>query len=296
MTTDNAKKKAVRARMVKTGESYTEALRLIEEEATAGATLTVSFHFEADCCANCDDELDFETQPLFCSELCREVAAFVRYARRLIVDPIRSADPLVKVKMQVRQAMIVGGGYPAKERHLSDSQRAFIIERDNGVCRECGEPANQIDHIKGSSPDPENLQLLCDPCHTKKTKSAMVPASKEQVAWIENLWQTRILVEVPTRLADHETEWDKQWRGLKALREHRLWEELEEETGFTKEDFRGRLRELEWKGIIDEAFDTNELPGKRYVETFEVGDPLPGGALEELEELWYFQDQMAKDD
>jgi hypothetical protein len=281
--------------MAKTGESYTEALRHIEEEAAVGATHSASFHFEADCCANCDVELDFETQPLFCSELCMEVAAFVRYARRVIVDPIRSVDPLVKEKMQVRQALIVGGGYPAKERRLPDALRAFI-ERDNGVCRECGKPANQIDHIKGSSPDPENLQLLCDRCHTKKTKSAMVPASKDQVAWIENLWQTRISVDVPTRLADHETEWDKQWRGLKAQREHRLWEELEDETGFTKEDFRGRLRELEWTDIVAEAFDIDEMPGERYVEAFEAGDPLPPAALEELEELWYFQDQMAKDD
>ena len=137
-----------------------------------------------------------------------------------------------------------------------------------GVCRECGTPANQIDHINGSSPDLENLQLLCDPCHTKKTKSAMVPASNDQVAWIENLWETRIRAEVPTRLADHETDWDKQWRALKAQREHRLWEDLEEETGLTKDDFRGSG--LKWPDIVAEAFDSDEIPGERYVEAFEA--------------------------
>jgi len=292
MTTDNAKKKAVRARMAETGESYTEALR--HTEATTGGPPSGTFHFIADCCANCDEELDIETLPLFCSELCTEVASFVRYARRVITDPARANDSDVLEKMQIRQAHIVGGGYPAKERRIPEALRTFIAKRDKGVCRECGKPANQIDHINGSSPDPENLQLLCDPCHTKKTKSAMVPASEDQVAWIRNLWETRILVEVPTRLSDHETEWDKQWRGLKAQREHRLWEELEEETGLTKDDFRGRG--LNWPDIVAEAFDTDEMPGERYVEAFEAGDPLPLAALEELEEYWHFQDQMAKDD
>jgi hypothetical protein len=278
--------------MDETGESYVEARRHIDISIDAVPVNT--FHFLPDCCANCDNALDKETLPLFCSELCTEVASFVRYARRVIADPDRANDPLVLEKMQIRQAHIVGGGYPARKRRISDALRALVIERDKGLCRRCNKPANQIDHIDGSSPDPENLQLLCDPCHTKKTKSAMVPASKDQVAWIENLWKARILVEVPTRLADHETEWDKQWRALKAQREHRLWEKLEQETGFTKDDFRGSG--LKWPDIVAEAFDTNELPGERYAEAFEDGDPLPPAALEELEEYWYFQDQMAKDD
>jgi hypothetical protein len=96
------------------------------------------------------------------------------------------------------------------------------------------------------------------------------------------------------QLADHETEWDKQWWALKAQREHRLWEELEKETGLAKDDFRGRG--LKWPDIVAEAFETDEMPGECYVEAFEAGEELPPVALEELQEYWYFQDQMAKDD
>lgn len=96
------------------------------------------------------------------------------------------------------------------------------------------------------------------------------------------------------RLCDEEVEWEKVWRGLKAQRAHRLWEQLEVETGFAKNDF--RAMNLAWADIVADAYDPNEMPGERYAEAFEVGEDLAPAALEELQEFWYFQDQMAKDD
>jgi 5-methylcytosine-specific restriction protein A len=58
--------------------------------------------------------------------------------------------------------------------------RNAILERDNGLCREClskgiVKTGNQIDHVKKAMDnlnlfwDPQNLQTLCDRCHSQKT-------------------------------------------------------------------------------------------------------------------------------
>ncbi|CAM3966636.1 HNH endonuclease [Tsukamurella strandjordii] len=56
---------------------------------------------------------------------------------------------------------------------LTTAEKDHIRERDWHVCRECGAPANQVDHIveiaDGGDNRPSNLQLLCDEHHALKT-------------------------------------------------------------------------------------------------------------------------------
>jgi 5-methylcytosine-specific restriction protein A len=51
--------------------------------------------------------------------------------------------------------------------------RAYILTRDNGLCRVCGRPASEVDHVvakaRGGSDDEANLQAICSACHAKKT-------------------------------------------------------------------------------------------------------------------------------
>jgi len=52
--------------------------------------------------------------------------------------------------------------------------RPLVIERDKGVCQECGASgARQVAHIidrrAGGPDDPSNLRLLCDSCHSRET-------------------------------------------------------------------------------------------------------------------------------
>lgn len=58
--------------------------------------------------------------------------------------------------------------------------RQIVMERDNGLCRMClkqgiVKPGNQIDHIQKAMDnlnlfwDIQNLQTLCDRCHSQKT-------------------------------------------------------------------------------------------------------------------------------
>jgi len=51
--------------------------------------------------------------------------------------------------------------------------RRQIRKRDGGVCQICGANGTDVDHrvprSAGGSDQPENLWLLCGPCHASKT-------------------------------------------------------------------------------------------------------------------------------
>lgn len=55
-------------------------------------------------------------------------------------------------------------------RHLKDSLRKQILERDNHTCQICGSYGNKVDHIKpwriSRDNSPENLRVLCHKCNT----------------------------------------------------------------------------------------------------------------------------------
>lgn len=59
---------------------------------------------------------------------------------------------------------------------LGYEEKLFIRERDFHVCRICGEPAQEVDHIieaaDGGTNAPSNLQLLCDSHHARKTRDS----------------------------------------------------------------------------------------------------------------------------
>lgn len=70
--------------------------------------------------------------------------------------------------------------------------RAAVLERDGYKCRSCGGRGRlEVDHIEAvrnapsKSFDPANLQTLCGPCHTRKTRieCGHAPASEDRQAW-----------------------------------------------------------------------------------------------------------------
>lgn len=128
-------------------------------------------------CANCEAPLDATPSvTLFCSELCRLWAEDVRYFRVVYAEGRNLVDPLVEEALHTRMAHLVAGGYPSKDRHLPRPVREAVLGRNKGLCVSCNsQPATEVDHIDGSSPDASNLQGLCHPCHQKKTESRYVP-------------------------------------------------------------------------------------------------------------------------
>lgn len=177
--------------------------------------------FEPDHCANCRLPLDPSNDTLFCGETCRSEADTVRYWRTVIRDG-RIGNPDVFEALRTRKAFLLVGGYPAAERALTKETKAAVRARDGGLCVQCHQPGDEIDHIAGSSSDLSNLQLLCRDCHHKKTAASMVPATPEDMARLRSIEELRVLPNQSPNLSDDESEWRKVSRTLKAERRARL--------------------------------------------------------------------------
>lgn len=262
MTKDQKAKQAARERSAETGERYTEARRRL----SALPELSLDDPFVDDHCANCFEPLPEETDRLFCSDWCIETAGSVRYFRKTARDG-RHNDPDVQAAIQTRLAFLLVGGYQALGRRLPTATCAEVTRRDGGVCQKCGKPANQIDHIEGSSGELDNLQLLCAQCHHEKTVSNFVPAPAVFQAMVAELFLNRVFPDEPSRLADDETAWDGTWRGLKKARRQRLVTELEN-SGVDTVGLRTRAELLEVRDDVITEGDNRELERLEWQENF----------------------------
>jgi 5-methylcytosine-specific restriction endonuclease McrA len=180
-------------------------------------------------CLNCDQAMEVRGQSVFyCSDLCKQEAEYVRYARAVYADG-RALHPDVQEALNIKLALILGGGYPATERRLSEILRQHVLERDRHACRACGQPGNQIDHIneviEGDLNDLANLQVLCDRCHRNKTKDSFVTVNSKEnpEEWLRlnvkvQALRARIRAPKATRLCDDEVRWKAEWRQLGARR------------------------------------------------------------------------------
>jgi 5-methylcytosine-specific restriction endonuclease McrA len=204
---------------------------------------------ELERCANCDENLFVDNQTLFCDESCQQMARYVRYARSVRKDPKRCIDPDVTEALRIQLAFVLGGGYPERERRLSQAERRLICERDGGHCQICGKPGDQIDHVAGSSNDPSNLQLLCDPCHRTKTMTNFAPAGPKAVAFAHKLRTDRVEPTNPSRPCDDEVSWKIESRRRKAARIDLLWEWVFECNNSTKSDWEG----MSWDEVVQEV-------------------------------------------
>lgn len=170
-------------------------------------------------CYNCDKIVPRNRQiKLFCSELCSEEAGTVRYIRRCKKDGRINRED-VQESIKIRLAFIVSGGYPQKKRSISVKLRKKVNERFNGMCNICGKSANEVDHIKGSSNDIRNLQLLCNKCHRNKTMKNIVKVKPGDERYFEILEKRmdidlRVDAKKPFRKSDDEIGWSKVYRKL----------------------------------------------------------------------------------
>jgi 5-methylcytosine-specific restriction endonuclease McrA len=168
-------------------------------------------------CANCGHILG--EAKLFCSDLCRDEAKFVRYFRACIMDG-RTTQPDVLDALQIRFAHLLASGYVARARALPDATRKAVILRDRGSCQSCGAPGTQIDHIRGDSGSLDNLQLLCSRCHIEKTRSRIVPIQRESFPqeYAKAEWlMRRVEADEPQQACDRD-DWQASWRRVLSAR------------------------------------------------------------------------------
>jgi 5-methylcytosine-specific restriction endonuclease McrA len=167
-------------------------------------------------CPNCDAEI--REAILYCSDLCRDEAKYVRYYRACIADG-RVAQPDVQDALEIRLAFLLSGGYAWRERRIPQEVREAVTARDGGRCRVCGAFADEIDHIDGTnSSDPDNLQLLCADCHRAKTLESFVVRdyTPEEQAKVDEL-NARTLSCEPLRDCDR-PRWSTEYRAVLASR------------------------------------------------------------------------------
>lgn len=280
MTTSRRAKQDARDEQAVTGSSYVAARR-----ATLNPTVPERDGgkvFLDDMCANCLRPIAEERNSLFCSDFCQETTKHVRYFRRVFRDG-RIGDPDVQIAVNTRIAFLSIGGYDALGRTLVPAVRAAVIERDKGVCQSCGRPGTEIDHIAGSSDVLENLKLLCVECHRDKTQLNMTEGSPEFKERIDELFERRVMPDVPVLLADDDEAWAGRWRALKKARNDRLRDELE---GLGFDPVRLGIRSRE--DMIEIRDDTDWGSGEDY----NGPEDYDGGFGPDS----YFAHAMAKDD
>lgn len=234
MTKNRRAKQDARARLAATGESYTAARRRTSKKRPAD---TIVRHFVADCCANCLQPLPPQVPGLFCGELCQQTADTIRYWRRVTRDG-RIEQPDVQLALKTRVAHLLAGGYARRSRRLPDTVRTQVWDRDQGRCRECGGTGAEVDHVAGDSPDLNNLQLLCTPCHHRKTETRMAPASRMHLVFIKGLELDRVSPDEPRLLCDDQDQWATEQQRLRTERRGRLLDQLAE-YGYQRRDFPG---------------------------------------------------------
>lgn len=95
-------------------------------------------------CPNCGSPMVSKTSP-YCSQCCREQAAFIRQmrdsiARGTILEPERQIN-----KGEVLWRLL-GGGLPRRLQQVPEKARAQVFKRDSNLCQTCGAPATTIDN------------------------------------------------------------------------------------------------------------------------------------------------------
>jgi hypothetical protein len=300
MTSNRRAKDEARARQRATGEPYAKARRESARPAAAADGATPDPAFRPDYCANCIQPLPRQVEGLFCSELCGQVADTVRYLRRVGRDG-RIAQPDVRLAVSTRMAHLLAGGYHKRARSIPGHVRELVWQRDDGRCRSCGAPGEEIDHVEGDSAGMGNLQLLCRTCHHAKTASRMLPATEEQRQTIRELMESRVQPDRPVLLCDDQDAWREVWQRLKKERRNRLLDELAE-YGFTRRDFPGRSWAEMWDEVQEgEEADDDSADYDYYDEEHgfyiagPLGEPNPDDDTG-YGPYSYFAHAMAKDD
>ena len=227
----------------------------------------ISIDFE---CVNCgQDFIVSKHATLYCSQRCRQDAKLVRYVRACLKDG-RIEDPLVLGAIRTRFAFAYSekGYYDEKARQIPPEVREAVVGRAGGLCEQCGAAGTEVDHINGDSNDLDNLQLLCDDCHSEKTEANMVPITPDherykEIIARENELRSRIDAPTPLRLCDDESNWKSIFQEL--VREQ--WQLLRR----IKEDVEGKAKgrdPVEEERITDELNELAELESQ--LEALEV--------------------------
>jgi hypothetical protein len=128
---------------------------------------------DAHLCPNCDRIAPNPASP-YCSETCRDQAAFVRQFRAAI-----AAETILSAEKQTvfgeRLWWHLGGGLPIRESRIPESAKRQVIKRCGGNCEFCNAPMTTIENF-GSGCNRPHTSALSAPIAPKPNPSA-IPSS-----------------------------------------------------------------------------------------------------------------------
>jgi hypothetical protein len=95
-------------------------------------------------CPNCDSLATSKTSP-YCSDCCRERAAFVRQMRYGLASGSILDEHRQTMKGEVLWRLL-GAGVPRRLAHVAEKARERVFKKAEGKCESCGAPATTIDN------------------------------------------------------------------------------------------------------------------------------------------------------
>lgn len=160
-------------------------------------------------CPNCGIPVDRPRSP-YCSDRCREIAGWVRQARRLIAEDHPPDLSRAAILGQTLWALL-GGGYPGRVAILPARSFQRVLARNDGKCESCLQPATTVDHIRTACNREINLRPVCVGCARTRPFGDHEITSRADLVEM----QARAVSFEPLRICDAD-EWN--WRELISLR------------------------------------------------------------------------------
>jgi len=161
-------------------------------------------------CPNCDDAASSTRTP-YCSEACREAAAFVRQVRAGLMD-----GAILEQQRQLAFGQVLwyllGGGRPLRVHLIPERARLQVKSRAGDRCQLCGAPASTVDHIRTGCNRTINLRAVCDACNRSKPFGDVTVLKQPTAASTLSELSARIGSEFPLRCCDDAATWD--WRAF----------------------------------------------------------------------------------
>ena len=169
---------------------------------------------DAHRCPNCDALAESLAGP-YCSETCRDQAAFVRQFRASIASG-SILTPEKQVVFGERLWWLLGGGLPLRESRIPESAKRQVTKRSAGKCELCGAPMTTVENFGSGCNRPLHLRAVCSLCSKTKRYGDLEFGQSPEVAKLLSSFAKRIDSAKPIRLCDDPDAWD--WRAFMAKR------------------------------------------------------------------------------
>lgn len=184
-------------------------------------------------CVNCGEEIPWSRKfKLYCSPFCREQSSVIRWIRSTISRGVFDEPDVAEARL-IRVSWLNSGGYSRTNRMVTSDVKRQIAKKFDNKCALCDSKntgSHEIDHIFGDSNTLDNLQLLCKPCHRKKTLENIgkfaninpdsLPDAVRDIEIHASELRARCFSIQPLNDCDNHHTWDEKRKGIQENRKY----------------------------------------------------------------------------